>query len=77
MAAGEESPFGQEAEVNVRVDRELCIGAGTCAVIAPAYFELDEQGLARVIKVAVDPGDEELVRQAEANCPAEAILIEP
>ena len=63
--------------MKVQVDRELCIGAGTCAAIAPEYFELDEQGLAVAIKPEVAPGDEELVRQAEAGCPVEAILITP
>ena len=63
--------------MNVQVDRELCIGAGVCVVIAPAYFELDGQGLAVAIKPEVDPADEELVRQAEAGCPVEAILIAP
>ncbi len=62
--------------MRVIVDREVCIGAGTCVVIAPAYFELDEQGLARVLKAEVDPGDEELVREAEAKCPVEAIFVE-
>lgn len=63
--------------MKVRVDRDLCIGAGVCVVIAPAYFELDEQGLARTIKDEVEPQDEELARQAEAGCPVEAVLIEP
>ena len=45
-------------------------------VIAPAYFELDAQGLAVVIKPEVDPLDEELLREAETGCPVEAILIE-
>ena len=67
----------QEAVMRVQVDRELCIGAGVCVVIAPTYFVLDEQGLALVTRAEVAPGDEELVRQAEAGCPVEAILVEP
>jgi Ferredoxin len=63
--------------MRVQVDRELCIGAGTCVALAPKYFELDAQGLAVAIKPDVDPEDEELVCQAEGGCPVEAILIEP
>ncbi|MBN1954481.1 MAG: ferredoxin, partial [Anaerolineae bacterium] len=60
--------------MKVSVDREACIGAGTCVVVAPEYFELDDEGLAVAIQTEVKAGDEGLVRDAEQGCPAQAII---
>lgn len=62
--------------MKVRVDRDYCVGAGTCVVIAPKYFELDDEGLAVVLQEEVDEEDEDMVREAELGCPAEAIIVE-
>jgi ferredoxin len=59
--------------LHVDVDRELCIGSGTCVRLAPRAFALDDEE----ISVVVDPeaaGEDKLRLAAEA-CPTEAIRI--
>ncbi len=56
------------------VDRDLCIGSAMCVATAPDVFELDDEGLARVVDE--DPADEELLRQAAEGCPVQAIILE-
>jgi ferredoxin len=59
--------------LHVEVDRELCIGSGTCVRLAPGAFALDDEE----ISVVVDPdaaGEDKLRLAAEA-CPTEAIRI--
>jgi ferredoxin len=62
--------------VIVRVDREECIGAATCVNEVPAVFELDDEGIARVITPEVDEAMEAAVEDAVAICPVEALSIE-
>jgi ferredoxin len=59
-----------------KIDREVCIGAGNCAAIAPEYFEIDEEGLARAIKNPVEEKDEDLVFEAAESCPVDAVILE-
>ena len=34
----------------VKVDPELCMGSGTCLAVAPALFEMGENGAARPLR---------------------------
>ena len=62
--------------MQVTVDKELCSGYGNCVVAAPEVFELDEStNLAIVVEDRPQPGDQEAVREAQADCPVRAILI--
>ncbi|HZQ63962.1 MAG TPA: ferredoxin [Gaiellaceae bacterium] len=58
----------------IRLDRELCIGAGTCAKVAPGVFALDDEELARV----VDPeaASTDAILDAAARCPTGAIYVD-
>jgi ferredoxin len=60
----------------VTVDLNRCQGYGNCVSAAPDVFDLDDSGLAVVLKE--DVGEEELaaVRQAVGLCPVAAIAIE-
>ncbi|HEY4695134.1 MAG TPA: ferredoxin [Candidatus Nanoarchaeia archaeon] len=60
--------------MKTRVDRNLCIGAGTCTVIAPEVFELDSE-LKAVVK---DPkgADDDKIIDAAKSCPVMAIFLE-
>jgi ferredoxin len=62
--------------MKVRVDREVCIGAGQCALVADSVFDQDDEGL--VILLAEHPGEDSyaMVRKAESLCPVSAISIE-
>ncbi len=72
--------------LKVKVDRNSCIGAASCAAVAPNTFELDNEGKAVVKKkdgttsqdfVAMsDVGDDETtVTHAAKSCPVNAIVI--
>jgi ferredoxin len=56
------------------VDRKLCIGAGTCVVVSPDGFEMDEDNIA-----VVKPGAEKLsfneLLMAAQSCPTQAIFL--
>jgi len=60
--------------MRVRVDRDVCIGTANCVAIAPEVFELDNQGLSRVVNQ--DAGTEEQLRDAAEECPVQAIILE-
>lgn len=61
--------------LEVRVDRDLCMGSGNCAYRAPDTFDIDDQNLAIVIG---DPAaDEDRVRHAVDECPTKALSITP
>jgi len=60
--------------MRARVDRDLCIGSAMCVATAPGVFELDDEGLSRVVDP--DAGDEELLREAAEGCPVQAIILE-
>lgn len=59
----------------VQVDRDECIGAATCVNEVPAVFELDEEGIARVIAPEVDEAMTTAVEDAVSICPVEALSI--
>lgn len=57
----------------VLADRDACIGAGTCVNTAPDVFELDEEGLVRVLQPCFEPESLGAVEDAVAICPVEAL----
>ena len=64
------SPVNQ---VEIEVDRGLCIGSGDCVDTAPDVFQLDHEDKA----VVVDPdgAPTEVVVEAASNCPVSAIRV--
>jgi len=55
------------------VDKNKCIGCGTCTVLAPKTFRLGKDGKAEVIN---PPGDEEeKIKEAAESCPVDAIIL--
>ena len=60
--------------MKVRIDRELCVGVGNCAAIAPTVFELDDENKA----VVLDPTsvNEQTILEAAESCPQDAIIVE-
>lgn len=56
------------------IDRQKCIGCGSCMVLAPEAFELDEQNISTVKETWVNVPDEKLL-QATQGCPVQAITI--
>lgn len=56
------------------VDRDACIGAATCVVVAPQAFDLDDKDIAIVKDGALQSGDAALLAGAQ-SCPVQAILL--
>ena len=55
------------------VDRDKCIGANTCVVVAPGVFQLDDNNLAYVTDP--DSTDEDTILMAAQACPVLAVLL--
>jgi len=63
--------------VKVAVDRERCVGAGQCVLIADDVFDQrDEDGLVDLVDAAPPAARLADVRHAAAACPASAITVE-
>jgi len=71
------------------VDRDLCIGAASCVVVAPEVFELDDENKAVILlkgdkkeekeaaknQLATNLDDETILLSAQ-SCPTQAIILE-
>lgn len=57
----------------VSVDKGACIGSAVCVGIAPGRFALDERQRSGPVEAEIDA--DEVVRDAAATCPAEAITL--
>lgn len=56
------------------VDKNKCIGCGSCVAVAPKSFKLGDDGKAEVVSPAGD--NEKTVQQAIEGCPVGAISWE-
>lgn len=54
------------------IDKELCIGCGTCPAVCPKAFKMSEDNKAEVISQE----DFDCVKNAVDSCPVQAIKIE-
>ena len=59
--------------LEIKIDREVCMGSGNCSFWAPATFDLDDEGIAIVIDPQGDPEDK--IIAAGHGCPTHAITI--
>ena len=59
--------------LDIRIDRDKCMGSGNCSFWAPATFDLDDDGVAVVTDPDGDP--EEKVVVAAQGCPTQAISV--
>ncbi len=57
----------------VTIDRDLCIGSGTCEAMNPAVFQLGEDGIAFVVEGA--KADSQSLLDAVNSCPSGAIQL--
>jgi ferredoxin len=56
----------------IKIDKEKCIGCGSCAGLCPQVFEIGEDGKSHVIN---ENGKCDL-QEAIDSCPVEAISLE-
>ncbi|MFE5298793.1 ferredoxin [Streptomyces sp. NPDC056632] len=62
--------------MDIRVDRGRCIGAGMCALTAPAVFDQDEdEGLVVLLDPRPARDHHAAVRLATGTCPAAALTL--
>jgi ferredoxin len=59
--------------LRIEVDREKCMGQGTCEFYAPSTFALDDEGISHVVDAEGD-SDEKIVLAAQ-GCPTGAISV--
>ena len=57
--------------MKVKVDKEKCIGCGSCEAMCPEVFKIVD-GKARVLEAKTD---KRCVPQAEEACPVDAISV--
>lgn len=62
------------AKYKITVDRNLCIGAGSCVAVAPLAFALDNEAKAIVLESANQEDDNTVLEAAKA-CPVAAIIL--
>lgn len=55
------------------IDRDLCIGAASCVVIAPETFQMDDENKAYL--VSLEGNDAETIVMAAESCPTKAIFL--
>jgi ferredoxin len=61
--------------VKITVDQDRCVGSAYCQRIAPATFDLGDDGIAFVIGNDAAGTAAATVREAEASCPSTAISV--
>ena len=59
--------------MKIKIDKNKCIGCGTCVVIAPKTFKLNDEGKSELIEPAGD--DQKTIRNAIDSCPVVAIKL--
>ncbi len=63
----------KKSDIEIRILRDVCIGAATCVVYAPSTFDLDETGIA-VVKRGEWDKLEKIIAAAQ-SCPVVAIEV--
>jgi ferredoxin len=58
--------------MHIDIDRNVCIGAGQCALAAPGVFTQDDDGFSELLPGREGGGDP-MVREAARACPVGAI----
>lgn len=61
--------------MNVKINKELCIGCGSCVSVCAEVFELDSEGKSVVRKGADLVKNVDCIKQAEETCPVQAIEV--
>ncbi len=59
--------------LEIRIDRDKCMGSGNCSFWAPGVFDLDDEGIAVVLDPAA--ASEDQIEKAAQGCPTQAISL--
>jgi ferredoxin len=61
--------------IDISIDKDVCIGAGQCALSAPGVFTQDDDGFSELLPGREDGGGDPMVREAARACPVGAITV--
>jgi ferredoxin len=59
----------------VQADRDVCIQAGNCVMVADAVFDQDDDGIVVVLVDEVPDEEADRVREAVKLCPSQALRL--
>ena len=59
----------------IAVDRERCVGSGTCEMLAPDLFEVGDDGMVAVVRPEPDGADVDAAEDAVQACPTQALSL--
>ena len=58
--------------MRIEVDRDRCVGSGTCEMLAPDVFEVGDDGVVAVLRPDVA---DDAVQDAVQQCPTQALRL--
>ena len=61
--------------MKAEIDRSGCIGCGLCAGTCPEVFEMDTDGLAKVILEEIPEASQDAAVEASEGCPVGVISV--
>ncbi|MFI9834211.1 ferredoxin [Streptomyces sp. NPDC051913] len=61
--------------MHIDIDKDVCIGAGQCALSAPSVFTQDDDGFSALLPGREDGAGDPMVREAARACPVAAITV--
>jgi ferredoxin len=61
--------------VKVEADRDVCIQAGNCVMVADSLFDQDDDGIVVVLVDDVPEDEADLAREAVKLCPSQALKL--
>ncbi|MEU1271576.1 ferredoxin [Streptomyces sp. NPDC005799] len=64
-----------DTDTRIEIDRDVCIGAGQCALAAPKVFAQDDDGFSTLLPGREEGGGDPMVREAARACPVSAITV--
>ncbi|MER8090767.1 ferredoxin [Streptomyces sp. NPDC058316] len=62
--------------MRISIDKDVCIGAGQCALTAPKVFTQDDDGLSELLPGHEQDVTDPMVKEAVRVCPVQAITVE-
>lgn len=61
--------------MKVQADRDVCIQAGNCVMVAGAVFDQDDDGIVVVLVDDIPDGELDRAREAVKLCPSQALRL--
>ena len=61
--------------MKVHADRDVCIQAGNCVMVADSVFDQDDDGIVMVLVDDIPDDEQDKAREAVKLCPSQALTI--